>query len=29
MMMRKCSPKTTICSVTMSTIKNNSSLSHK
>ena len=27
--MRKCSPKTTICSVTMPTIKNNSSLSHK
>jgi hypothetical protein len=29
MMMRKCSPKTIIYSVTMSTIKNNSSLSHK
>ena len=28
-MRMKCSPKTTICSVTMSTIKNNSSLSHK
>lgn len=29
MRMRKCSPRTIICSVTMPTTKNNSSLSHK